>query len=82
LIEVLRFACKIILSYSNIQIVYDNMRSSVKLRFFIFILFTVTLQIFLYFAKQGHIADYVIYILFAMFSVPTFLYVYLGSNGD
>lgn len=58
------------------------MNSSIKIRVFIFILFTITLQIFLYFAKQGNIPDYIVYILFAMFSVPTLLYVYLGSNNN
>lgn len=56
------------------------MRVSVKMRFFMLLLFAVTLKIFLYFADQGSIPDYVIYILFAMFSVPIFLFVYLGYN--
>jgi hypothetical protein len=56
------------------------MRLSVKIRFFSLLLFAVTLKIFLYFADQGSIPDYVIYILFAMFSVPVFLFVFLGYN--
>jgi hypothetical protein len=44
------------------------------------LLFAVTLKIFLYFADQGSIPDYVIYIMFAMFSVPIFLFVFLGYN--
>jgi len=58
------------------------MNTSIKIRVFIFILFAVTLQIFLYFANQGNIPDYVVYILFAIFSVPTFLFVFLGSNNN
>jgi len=56
------------------------MKVSVKLRFFSFILFALTLQIFLYFADQGSIPPYVVYIMFAMFSVPGFLFVFLGAN--
>lgn len=56
------------------------MRSSVKIRCFLFLLFTVTLHIFLYFAKQGHIPEYFVYIFFAIISIPTFLFVYLGYN--
>jgi len=73
-------SCKIIFAYYNIQSVYDNMRSSVKIRFFIILLFAVTLHIFLYFAKQGHIPDYIVYIMFAITSVPMFLFAYLGYN--
>ena len=50
------------------------------MRFFGLLLFAVTLRIFLYFADQGSIPEYVIYILFAMFSVPVFLFVFLGYN--
>lgn len=46
----------------------------------IVLLFAVTLKIFLYFADQGSIPEYAIYILFAMFSVPIFLFVFLGYN--
>ena len=74
--------CKIILAYYNIQSVYDSMRTSVKIRFFLLVLFAVTLHIFLYFAKQGHIPDYIVYILFAIISVPMFLFVYLGYNNN
>jgi hypothetical protein len=56
------------------------MKVSVKLRFVSFILFALTLQIFLYFANQGSIPPYVVYIMFAMFSVPGFLFVFLGAN--
>jgi hypothetical protein len=56
------------------------MRVSVKMRIFIIMLFAVTLKIFLYFANQGSIPDYIVYILFAMFSVPVFLFGYLGYN--
>ena len=56
------------------------MKVSVKLRFVSFILFALTLQIFLYFANQGCIPPYVVYIMFAMFSVPGFLFVFLGAN--
>lgn len=56
------------------------MRFSVKMRLFCVLLFAVTLKIFLYFADQGSIPEYVIYIFFAMFSVPTFLFVFLGYN--
>ena len=56
------------------------MRFSVKMRFMVVLLFAVTLKIFLYFADQGSIPDYVIYIMFAMFSVPIFLFVFLGYN--
>ena len=59
---------------------YTNMRASVKMRFFGLLLFAVTLRIFLYFADQGSIPEYIIYILFAMFSVPIFLFVFLGYN--
>ena len=58
------------------------MRLSVKIRLFGFLLFVVTLRIFLYFADQGSIPDYVIYIIFAMFSVPAFLFVFLGYNNN
>jgi hypothetical protein len=58
------------------------MRLSVKIRFFGLLLFVVTLRIFLYFADQGSIPDYVIYIIFAMFSVPIFLFVFLGYNNN
>lgn len=58
------------------------MRLSVKIRFFGLLLFVVTLRIFLYFADQGSIPDYVIYIIFAMFSVPVFLFVFLGYNNN
>jgi|UniRef100_A0A6C0M4D7 hypothetical protein len=56
------------------------MRFSVKLRIFVAILFAVTLKIFLYFADQGSIPEYVIYLLYAMFSIPLFLFVFLGYN--
>jgi hypothetical protein len=56
------------------------MRLSVKIRFFSLLLFVVTLKIFLYFADQGSIPDYIVYIIFAMFSVPVFLFVFLGYN--
>lgn len=56
------------------------MRFSVKLRIFVAILFAVTLKIFLYFADQGSIPEYMIYLLYAMFSVPLFLFVFLGYN--
>jgi|UniRef100_A0A6C0M019 uncharacterized membrane protein len=56
------------------------MKVSVKIRFFVAILFAITLQIFLYFANQGSIPEYVIYIMFAMFSIPAFLFVFLGAN--
>ena len=56
------------------------MKVSVKLRVVSFILFALTLQIFLYFADQGSIPPYVVYIMFAMFSVPGFLFVFLGAN--
>lgn len=58
------------------------MRSSVLIRLFVLVLFGVTLQIFLYFANQGHVPDYVVYVLFAMFSVPLFLLVFLGYNNN
>jgi hypothetical protein len=44
------------------------------------LLFAVTLKIFVYFADQGSIPEYIMYILFAMLSVPTFLFVFLGYN--
>lgn len=56
------------------------MRFSVKLRIFVAILFAVTLKIFLYFADQGSIPEYMIYLLYAMFSIPLFLFVFLGYN--
>jgi hypothetical protein len=56
------------------------MRFSVKMRLLVVLLFAVTLKIFLYFSDQGNIPEYIIYILFAIFSVPTFLFVYLGYN--
>jgi hypothetical protein len=74
--------CKNIFAHYNIQIVYDNMRLSVLKRLFVLVLFGVTLQIFLYFANQGHIPDYIVYILFASFSIPMFLFVYLGNGND
>lgn len=56
------------------------MRVSVKMRFLVVLLFAVTLRIFLYFADQGSIPEYIIYILFAMFSVHIFLFAFLGYN--
>ncbi len=56
------------------------MRFSVKLRIFVAILFAITLKIFLYFADQGSIPEYVIYLLYSMFSIPLFLFVFLGYN--
>lgn len=58
------------------------MRSSVLIRLFVFVLFGVTLQIFLYFANEGNIPDYIVYITFALLSVPTFLFVFLGNNNN
>ena len=56
------------------------MRLSVKIRSMVVLLFAVTLKIFVYFADQGSIPEYIMYILFAMLSVPTFLFVFLGYN--
>lgn len=58
------------------------MRSSVKLRFFIVALYAIFLHIFLYFAKNDHIGDYIVYIMFAMMGVPVFLFALLGMNNN
>jgi VanZ family protein len=61
---------------------HNNMRSSVKLRFFIAVLYAIFLHIFLYFSKQDRIGDYIVYIVFAMMGVPVFLFVILGMNNN
>lgn len=63
----------------NIVIV---MRSSAIIRILMVILFAIIMHITLYFAKQAEIYDYIIYISFAMASVPTFLFVLLGTNDN
>jgi hypothetical protein len=56
------------------------MRSSVILRIAALVFYAIFLHIALYFADQDHIGDYNVYILFAMASVPVFLFVLLGTN--
>jgi len=56
------------------------MRSSVILRFTALVVYAIFLHISLYFAQRDHIGDYNVYILFAMASVPVFLFVLLGTN--
>ena len=56
------------------------MRSSVILRIAALVFYAIFLHIALYFADHDHIGDYNVYILFAMASVPVFLFVLLGTN--
>ena len=58
------------------------MRSSVILRIAAVVVYAIFLRIALYFAKHDHIGDYIVYILFAMLSVPVFLFVLLGLNNN
>jgi hypothetical protein len=58
------------------------MRSSVKLRLFVAVLYAIFLHISLYFTKQDRIDDYIVYIVFAMLGVPVFLFVILGMNNN
>ena len=56
------------------------MRTSLLLRIAALVFYAICLHIALYFADQDHIGDYNVYILFAMASVPVFLFVLLGTN--
>lgn len=58
------------------------MRSSALIRVLVVVLFAIILHLSLYFTKQAEIDDYIIYISFAMISVPTFLFVLLGTNNN
>lgn len=60
--------------------IYNSMRTTVILRVACVLIYAIFLRIALYFADQDHIGDYNVYILFAMASVPLFLFVLLGTN--
>ncbi len=56
------------------------MRTSVKSRIYIFVLFWLFLYIFTWFSRHGYFYENYVYLGFAIVSLPTFLYVYLGEN--